>query len=44
MFLHAASVTIVHPATKQTATYSAPLPKDLSDFLARLAQPDAETI
>ncbi|MEA3154983.1 MAG: rRNA pseudouridine synthase [Betaproteobacteria bacterium] len=44
MFLHACKLTIVHPLTKTAATYSAPLPPELADFLERLAQPHAETI
>jgi 23S rRNA pseudouridine955/2504/2580 synthase len=44
MFLHASRVTLVHPLTKEPATYAAPMPRELSDFLDQLAHADAETI
>ncbi|MGZ5154266.1 MAG: RluA family pseudouridine synthase, partial [Burkholderiales bacterium] len=44
MFLHACKLTIVHPLTKEIATYSAPLPPELADFLERLTPVHAETI
>jgi 23S rRNA pseudouridine955/2504/2580 synthase len=44
MFLHASRVTFVHPLTKETATYAAPMPRELSEFLDQLAHADAETI
>jgi 23S rRNA pseudouridine955/2504/2580 synthase len=40
MFLHANSVGLVHPATGENLTIEAPLPKELSAFLARLDQTD----
>jgi 23S rRNA pseudouridine955/2504/2580 synthase len=44
MFLHASRLTVVHPLTQQPATYAAPLPRELSEFLDQLAHADAETI
>jgi 23S rRNA pseudouridine955/2504/2580 synthase len=41
MFLHASRLTLVHPLTKEPATYAAPLPRELSEFLDQLAQADA---
>ena len=40
MFLHASRLTLVHPLTKEPATYSAPLPPELTRFLSQLALAD----
>jgi 23S rRNA pseudouridine955/2504/2580 synthase len=40
MFLHASRLTVVHPLTKEPATYSAPLPPELTHFLSQLALAD----
>jgi 23S rRNA pseudouridine955/2504/2580 synthase len=40
MFLHASRLTVVHPLTKEPATYSAPLPPELNHFLSQLALAD----
>ena len=44
MFLHASRLTVLHPLTKEPATFAAPLPRELSDFLDQLAHADAQTI
>jgi hypothetical protein len=36
MFLHAALLKLAHPVSRQPLVLSAPLPGDLSDFVARL--------
>ena len=35
-FLHAASLTVTHPATKDTMTFTSPLPPDLADLVSTL--------
>lgn len=36
LFLHATSLSFVHPGTKETVEFSSPLPPDLRDFLDKL--------
>jgi 23S rRNA pseudouridine1911/1915/1917 synthase len=35
-FLHAASLTVTHPATTDTVTFTSPLPPDLADLVSTL--------
>jgi 23S rRNA pseudouridine1911/1915/1917 synthase len=35
-FLHAAELTLQHPATRETVSFSSPLPQELADFLEKL--------
>jgi 23S rRNA pseudouridine955/2504/2580 synthase len=44
MFLHACRLTITHPATGETNTFTAALPPELNTFLSKLAVPDAEAV
>jgi 23S rRNA pseudouridine955/2504/2580 synthase len=44
MFLHAAKLVIRHPGTGQEMVFEAPLPAELSSFLARLEAPLAAAL
>jgi 23S rRNA pseudouridine955/2504/2580 synthase len=44
MFLHAAKLVIRHPGTGEELAFEAPLPAELSSFLARLEAPLAATL
>jgi 23S rRNA pseudouridine955/2504/2580 synthase len=44
MFLHAAKLVIRHPGTGRELAFEAPLPAELSSFLARLEAPLAATL
>ena len=36
LFLHASSLSFIHPETKEQVEFSSPLPKDLEDFLDKI--------
>ena len=44
MFLHACRITITHPLSGERATYSAPLPVELSRFLEVISRPDGAAL
>ncbi len=35
MFLHAHTLSVIHPVSGERITFEAPLPADLTDFLER---------